>query len=101
MPLFIFFFFATFSCRLLADHLPGGVHANPSAEKTSQAKSVPKTNVVSECDFAQLDQLLRVKPNVATVVLEEIVLFSNNATRQWLDLKSKKDVIGFLLWLEI
>ena len=83
--------FATFSRRLLADHLPGGVHANPSSEKTSQAKSVPKTNVVSERDFAQLDRLLREKPNVATVALEGIVLFSNNATRQWLDLKSEED----------
>ena len=42
-------------------------------------------------DFAQLDRLLREKPNVATVALEGIVLFSNNATRDCLNGKSEED----------
>ena len=64
----------TYSTRLLADHLPGGVHSNPDSAKVSQTKSVPKTNVISERDFAQLDRLIREKPNIATVALEGIVL---------------------------
>ena len=63
--------------RLLVDHLPGGVHDKPSEEKRCQTQSVPKTNTVSERDFAQLDRFLRVKPNATTVALESLILFSN------------------------
>ena len=62
---------------LLVDHLPGGVHDKPSEEKRCQTQSVPKTNTVSERDFAQLDRFLRVKPNATTVALESLILFSN------------------------
>ena len=82
--------FHTFSTRLLADHLPGGMHADPTPEKVEQARHVPKTNVVSERDFAQLDRLLHEKPNFATVALEGILLFSNNATQEWLNSKSEE-----------
>ena len=73
---------------LLVDHLPGGVHDKPSEEKRCQTQSVPKTNTVSERDFAQLDRFLREKPNATTVALESLILFSNNKTREWLQQKS-------------
>jgi len=69
--------------RLLVDHLPGGIHDNPSEEKRCQTQSVPKTNTVSERDFAQLDRFLREKPNATTIALESLILFSNK-TREWL-----------------
>ena len=73
--------------RLLVDHLPGGVHDKPSEEKRCQTQSVPKTNTVSERDFAQLDRFLREKSNATTVALESLILFSNNKTREWLQQK--------------
>ena len=73
---------------LLVDHLPGGVHDKSSEEKRCQTQSVPKTNTVSERDFAQLDRFLREKPNATTVALESLILFSNNKTREWLQQKS-------------
>ena len=83
--------FDCFSSRMLVDHLPGGIHDQPSPQKKEYTQHVPKTNVISERDFAQLDRLLREKPNIATVALEGIILFSNNQTRNWLEKKSAKE----------
>lgn len=49
--------------------------------------AVPKTNTVSERDFAQLDRLLREKPNAVILSLEALILFNNNQTSKWLDEK--------------
>ena len=53
---------------------------------------MPKTNTVSERDFAKLDRLLREKPNASTLALEAMVLFSNNKTSKWLQSKTKAEV---------
>ena len=58
-------------------------------------KSLPKTNVISECDFGQLDHLLQGKPNASTLSLEAMVLFSNK-TAQWLNKKSQGEVKDLL-----
>ena len=47
--------------------------------------------MISERDFAQLDQLLREKPNATTIALEGMILYANNQTRAWLDGKDEKD----------
>ena len=70
------------------DHIPGGIHNNPNEEKRCQTQSIPKTNTVSERDFAQLDRFLREKPNATTITLESVILFNNNKTREWLLQKS-------------
>ena len=62
-----------------------------SSSKPSQTKSAPKSNVVSERDFTQLDCLSREKPNATTIVLEGIILYANNQTGAWLDCKSIDD----------
>ena len=62
----IFHAFSALLTRLLSDHLPGGVHDNPCAQLQEETKSVPKTNVISERDFGQLDRLLCEKPNAST-----------------------------------
>ena len=36
------------------DHLPGGKYDNPSVQLTAETKSMPKTNVISQRDFAKL-----------------------------------------------
>ena len=43
-----------------------------------ETKSVPKTNVISERDFAHFDRLLRETPNATTLSLEAMVLFSKS-----------------------
>ena len=63
----IFHAFSALLTRLLSDHLPGGVHDNPCTQLQGETKSVPKTNVISERDFGQLDRLLCVKPNASTL----------------------------------
>ena len=83
--------FHTFSSRLLADHLYGGVHSNLSEEARAQTSSVPTTNRVSEKDFALLDPLVREKPNAALIALEGVILFANNKTMQWLNEKDAEE----------
>ena len=55
----LFSSFSVLLSRLLRDHLPGGELNNPSLQLQEETKSVPKTNTVSERDFAKLDRLLR------------------------------------------
>ena len=62
--------------RLVRDHLPGGDLDEPSLQLQEETKSVPKTNTVSERDFAKLDRLLREKPNATTLSLEAMILFT-------------------------
>ena len=47
--------FSSLLSRLVADHLPDGKYHNPSTLLTAETKSVPKTNVISERDFAKFD----------------------------------------------
>jgi len=84
--------FSALLSRLVEDHLPGGIHCDSNAQLTVETNSVPKTNVVSERDFAKLDRLLREKPNATTLSLEAMVLFSNNRTMKWLNSKPAEEV---------
>ena len=88
----VFHAFSALLGRLLSDHLAGGIHDNPCARLQQETKSVPKTNVISERDFAHLDRLLREKLNASTLSLEAMVLFSNNKTAHWLNSKSQDEV---------
>ena len=87
----IFSAFSSLLSRMVEDHLPGGIYDNPSARLVSETKSVPKTNTVSERDFAKLDRLLREKPNATTLSIEGMILFSNNKTARWLNSKSEEE----------
>ena len=75
------------AARLLGDHLEGE-YADPSSQTVRETKSVPATNVRSERDFAQLDRLMREKPNASTIAIEAMVLYSNNRTARWLSQKT-------------
>ena len=80
----------------LVDHLPGGKYDELSSQLLVQTASVPKTNVISERDFARLDRLLHEKPNASTLSLEAMVLFSNNRTASWLSSKSADGIQSLL-----
>lgn len=75
------------AARLLGDHLEGE-YADPPTQTIREARSVPATNVRSERDFAQLDRLMREKPNASTIAIEAMVLYSNNKTARWLSQKT-------------
>ena len=83
--------FSLLLSRLVCDHLQG-VLDEPSTPFKKQTKSVPKTNTLSERDFAKLDRFLREKPNASTLSLEAIVLFTNNKTAKWLNSKAPDEV---------
>jgi hypothetical protein len=77
----------------LAIHL-SYYYSNPTEEFSVQAKSVPKTNTVSERDFGSLDLLIRMKPAATTLCYESVILWTNNKTSEWLnsldhDIKNK------------
>ena len=63
----------------------------PIDQLTAETRSVPKSNVISERDFAKLHRLLREKPNATTLSLEGIILFSNNKTVKTRALKKKRN----------
>ena len=84
-------FIALFN-RMVKDHLIGGeLDVQESNQRCQETASVPKTNTISERDFAQLDRLLREKPNATTMSLEAMIMFSNNKTSEWLKLKSEEE----------
>ena len=90
----IFSGFSALLQRMVADHLSGGefdVDLAKHPEKRKETASVQKTNTVSERDFAQLDRLLREKPNATTMSLEAMVMFSNNKTAKWIKTKSAQE----------
>ena len=68
--------FSSLLTRLLSDHLSGGMYDHLTPQLQNETRSVPKTNTVSERDFAKMDRLLREKPNASTLALEAMVLFS-------------------------
>ena len=84
----LFAAFSTLFRRMVADHL-GGTYECITDDEIA---SVPKTNVVSERDFAQLDRLLRQKPNASTLALEAMILFTNNKTASWLKSKTETEI---------
>jgi len=69
----LFSAFSSLLTCLVEDHLPGGKLDDTDETLIKQTKSVPKTNTVSERDFAQLDRLLREKPNASILSLEAMI----------------------------
>ena len=88
----LFAAFSTLFRRMVADHL-NGIHEGITEDEIA---SVPKNNIISERDFAQLDRLLRQKPNASTLALEAMILFANNKTASWLKSKSEAEIADLL-----
>ena len=82
--------------RLVEDQLPGGMYHDPSAGLIAETKSVPTTNVIRERDFGKLDRFLREKPNASTLSLEAMIMFTNNKTASWLNMKTLKEREEFI-----
>ena len=72
----------------MEDHLAGGKYDNITETLREETLSVPNTNTISERDFAQLDRLLKEKPNATMLSLEALILFNNNQTSKWLNEKT-------------
>ena len=73
------------------EHLPGGKYHTPTEEVKLAAANVPKTNNVSERDFAQLDRLQRISPNGNLNFLQSKIATQNNKTVTWLDGKDSEE----------
>jgi len=74
---------------LVEYHLPGVIVVLSSLLKLTW---VPKPNIASERDFAKLHRLLHEKPNATTLLLEAMVILSNNRTMKWLNSKPAEEV---------
>ncbi|XP_035680013.1 uncharacterized protein LOC118418274 [Branchiostoma floridae] len=70
--------------RQAEEQLPGGRFWEPSEAEIQKSQHVPTTNVVSERDFAVLDNLLRAKPNATSLACEAYIMWLNNQTSTWL-----------------
>ena len=76
---------------MVKDHLTGGKYdLELTDDIVKETASVQKTNTISERDFAQLDRLLREKPNATIMSLEAMIMFSNNKSAQWVAMLSDK-----------
>jgi len=71
--------------RQAEEQLPGGKYWQPSEAEQQKSQHVPTTNVVSERDFAVLDNLIRSKPNASSLSCEAYIMWLNNQTSTWLD----------------
>ncbi|KAJ8368938.1 hypothetical protein SKAU_G00089660 [Synaphobranchus kaupii] len=71
--------------RQASIQLPGGKHWEPSTPVQQMAKTVPKTNMLGECDMAVLDNLLRSKPSISSHNLETLVMWWQNKPSNYLD----------------
>ena len=56
-----------------------------------QSSSVPTSNIISECDFAIFDNLLKAKPNASVTALEAPMVWSNNKPSTWLASLGQKE----------
>ena len=72
--------FSSLLTHLVGEHLPDGKYDATNISLIAETKSFPKTNTISERDFAQLDCFLREKPNASILSLEALILFCNNKT---------------------
>lgn len=80
--------FHSYMVRAWAPYLPGGHLATVSSASTA---NLPKTNILSEHDFAQLDRFLREKPNSTTLAVESMIMLANNHTMGWLSTKTEQE----------
>ena len=71
--------------RQLIDQLPGGIYYKPDHHVVQETAAVPKENIISEWDFAQLDKQLEQTPDISTVVVSGLVCFINNKTPEYLE----------------
>ena len=77
--------------RQLGDQLPGGKFHIPSPNVMDETQLFPRTNMLSERDFAQMDRKVQQKPNIATITASGVIMFVNNRTSGWLREKSDDD----------
>ena len=70
------------------EHLPGG---ELSAVDPTLLKANPKTSAFVESVLGQLNQLLRLKPNIITIAAESYIMFLNNQTVNWLNQNDEKE----------
>ena len=76
--------FHAYMTRAWSAYLDGGEHSTTT-------DSLPKTNILSEHDFGQLDRFLQEKPSATTLAIEAMIMMENHNTMHWLAAKSPED----------
>ena len=72
----------------MPQYLEGGCNTQVTVAETA---SLPKVNVISKRDFAQLDRFVREKPNTTSLAIESFITLGNNQTVAWLAAKSTEE----------
>ena len=75
--------------RQLEDHLPDAKYHDANDRLIRETQTCPKDNVASERVFAGLDYLKRKSPNMSTVAMQGILLWSLNKTSNFLACNEK------------
>ena len=75
----------------LQDQLPEGKYYSPSEKVMEETAGVPKQNIISERDFAQLDRQHDQKQNVSTAAVNGLICFANNKTANYLENCTKEE----------
>ena len=57
----------------------------------NETAGVPKQNIISERDFAQLDRQLDQKQNLSTAAVSGLICFANNNTANYVDNCTKEE----------
>ena len=78
--------------RQLQDQLPDGKYYSPSEKVMHETAGVPKQNIISERDFAQLDRKLDQKQNVSTAAVSGLICFANNKTAKYLENCTEEEI---------
>ena len=68
----------------MADQLPGGKFHVPDEGVYEEIALCPRSNVLSERDFAHMDRKVRQKPNIHTLAASGMIMYVNNRTGAWL-----------------
>lgn len=76
----------------LKDQLPGGKYWSPPDDIRDETRNCPRTNVISERDFASYDRCLSMKPTLSTISACGIIMFNNNRTGEWLKAKTEEEL---------
>ena len=63
-------------------YLPGGKLHQPPKDQHEKTAHLPKTNIISQSDFAQLDLQLCVKPSARIETHEALVMWRNKMSTQ-------------------
>ena len=74
----------------MANQLPGGKFHVPDEGVYEETALCPRSNVLSERGFAQMDRKVKQKPNIITLAASGMIVYVNKRTGAWVYTKDDK-----------